>query len=344
MISLRPAIAFDLAGRRRAEIAVNDGSPREHSSGKLEPCAISAARKTCLASSKASSPPTASLVAPSATSLPGRPSDGISSDADSVLMPSNLGDFMPKEKDKKIPAISWEQIVLEAIFALTDGNSNVAVTTEEMYKWIESTEYLTTYGRQPDPNWMEDSPSYRASLQLRWQRMVSAGKITREKSGVYRLAQSQIVSPQTKWEQMLETDQEVTELTVKQVVTKKVQRSQKLRDLLVNYYDARCQVCETDSPFLIPTEIPGRFYVEVHHVKGLAEAYALQQGGLLVGMKVNGLENLTVLCPHHHAAIHHHSPAFQFERNNLLWRHTKGGILPIRNISDEHAALLQEAA
>lgn len=233
---------------------------------------------------------------------------------------------------------------MEAITALTNGRDDTAVTTEEMYRWIESTEYLTDYGRQPDTNWTEDSPSYRASLQLRWQRMVDKGEIAREKNGVYRLAKPQIVSPKDNWQQMLETDQEVTELTVKKVVTQKIQRSQKLRDLLVNYYNARCQVCENDSPFLIPTEIAGRFYVEVHHVKGLAEAYTLQQGGLLVGLRVNGLENLTVLCPHHHAMIHHNFPAFQFERTHLLWRHAKGDILPIKHISDEHAALLQKSA
>ena len=232
---------------------------------------------------------------------------------------------------------------MEAITALTNGKNDIAVTTEEMYRWIEGTEYLTDYGRQPDTNWTEDSPSYRASLQLRWQRMVDKGEIAREKNGVYRLAKPQIVSSKDNWQQMLETDQEVTELIVKKVVTQKIQRSQKLRDLLVNYYNARCQICEQDSPFLIPSEIPGRFYVEVHHVKGLAECYALQRGGLLVGMKVNGLENLTVLCPHHHALIHHHAPTYQFEREKLCWKHTQGGVLKIKHISNEHAALLQEA-
>ena len=250
---------------------------------------------------------------------------------------------MPNPHEKKIASVSWEQIVLEAMLALTDGKADVEITTEEMYRWIESTEYLTDYGRQPDPNWQEDSPSYRASLQLRWQRMVHAGKIARTESGVYCLAKPHIVSPKNKWAQMVETDEKVTELAVHQISVKRIQRSQKLRDLLVNYYQSRCQICDSGSPFLIPTEIKGRYYVEVHHVKGLAEAYTLQQDGLLVGMRVNGLENLTVLCPHHHATIHHYSPAYQFDRNNLLWRHAQGGVLPLKTVSPEHAQLLQQS-
>ena len=231
---------------------------------------------------------------------------------------------------------------MEAMLALSDGKPDVAVTTEDMYKWIESTEYLTDYGRQEDVDWAVGVPSYRASLQLRWQRMVNAGKIIRSQNGVYQLAKPQIVTPQTKWDLMMETDEEVTELAVKHVVVKKIQRSQRLRDLLVNYYAARCQICDLNSPFLIPTDISGRFYVEVHHVKGLAESYTLQQGGLLVGLRVNGLQNLTVLCPHHHAMIHHYSPSFQFERDKLRWKNAKGSVLEIKHISNEHAALLQK--
>lgn len=116
--------------------------------------------------------------------------------------------------------------------------------------------------------------------------MVQAGQLAREQDGVYRLTQPQVLAPKDKWAQMLEADQEVTELTVKKAVVRRIRRSQKLRDLLVNYYNARCLVCDISSPYSIPTDISGRFYVEVHHVKGLAEAYALQQGGTLVGMKV----------------------------------------------------------
>lgn len=250
---------------------------------------------------------------------------------------------MSQTNEKKIPSVSWEQIVFEAMLALTDGRADVNITTDDLYQWIESTEYLTDYGRSPDPNWNEHYPSYRASLQLRWQRMVRVGHIVREQSGVYRLTKPHLLSPKDKWAQMLEADQEVTELTVKKAVVKRIGRSQKLRDLLVNYYNARCQVCDTGSPYLIPTDVSGRYYVEVHHVKGLAEAYALQQGGTLVGLKVNGLENLTVLCPHHHAMVHHHSPTYQFDRDSLLWRHTQGGVLPLKNVSLEHAQLLKQS-
>lgn len=233
---------------------------------------------------------------------------------------------------------------MEAMLALTNGDAGVKVTTEDLYRWIESTQYLTDYGRGPNPNWQENMRCYRASLQLRWQRMVAKGQLARQMNGVYRLAKPQVAFPKDKWEQLLEADDDVQELTAKNVVVKRIRRSQKLRDLLVNYYNARCQVCDLDSPFLIPTDINGRYYVEVHHVKGLAEAYALQQGGTLVGMKVNGLENLTVLCPHHHATVHHYSPTYQFDRDKLLWRHAGGGILPIKHITNEHAQLIQGAS
>ncbi len=172
--------------------------------------------------------------------------------------------------------------------------------------------------------------------------MVSAGKIARTESGVYHLTKPHLSTPKAKWDQMLEIDDEVKELTVKHAVVKKIQRSQKLRDSLVNYYQSRCQVCDADSHFRIPTDINGRDYVEVHHIKGLAESYALQQGGLLVGMRVNGLGNLTVLCPHHHATVHHYSPAYQFDREKLRWRNSLGHVLAFVNITNEHAALLQQ--
>ena len=120
---------------------------------------------------------------------------------------------------------------------------------------------------------------------------------------------------------MLETDEQISDPIVRRNETRRISRSQNLRDALVNYYDSRCQVCGDDAPFRIPTEIPSRFYVEVHHVEVLAEPYALKQAGLLVGLRVSGLCNLTVLCPHHHAVLHHHWPAYEFDREKLLWRH-----------------------
>jgi hypothetical protein len=48
-------------------------------------------------------------------------------------------------KVKKIGAVSWEEIIIEAMTALTDGRSDVDVPADEMYRWIESTEYLTEW-------------------------------------------------------------------------------------------------------------------------------------------------------------------------------------------------------
>jgi len=251
---------------------------------------------------------------------------------------------MPSDTDKKIAAISWEEIVMEAMVALTNGRDTVSVPAEEMYRWIEGTEYLTNFGRATDPSWNNGRyPGYRASLQLRWQRMEKQGLLVRETTGFYRLAQPQAMPIMTVWQEMVKVDQEVGTPAVQKVQAKRIQRSQRLRDLLINYYESHCQICGDNAPFRIPTEVAQRDYVEVHHVNGLAESVALQAEGLLVGLRVNGLGNLTVLCPHHHATVHHHYPQYEFHRQTLAWRHHKGGTLALQRLTKEHADLLRTA-
>ena len=41
---------------------------------------------------------------------------------------------MPHPNEKKIGSVTWEQIVMEAMLALTDGRADVEVTTEELYR------------------------------------------------------------------------------------------------------------------------------------------------------------------------------------------------------------------
>jgi predicted HNH restriction endonuclease len=173
--------------------------------------------------------------------------------------------------------------------------------------------------------------------------MVQAGRISRTAQGVYRLNQPMVSVVKTAWEELLTIDKDISDPQVQKSNVRRIQRSQRLRDNLINYYRSRCQICEDHSSYLIPTEMPDRYYVEVHHVNGLAESYALQREGLLVGLRVNGLGNLTVLCPHHHATIHHHWPRYEFDRSHLLWRHDNGGKLLLHYLNAEHADALKSA-
>ena len=121
------------------------------------------------------------------------------------------------------------------------------------------------------------------------------------------------------WREILQIDQDISDPQIQRSSVKRIQRSQSLRDRLANYYQGRCQIWNAGSPYLIPTEIAGRYYIEVHPVNGLAEAVALKQEGLLVGLRVNGPRNLTVLCPQYHALIYHHWPRYDSDRSSLLW-------------------------
>jgi predicted HNH restriction endonuclease len=117
-----------------------------------------------------------------------------------------------------------------------------------------------------------------------------------------------------------------------------------LRDGLANYYQTRCQICGSDNTLLIPTDVSDRYYVEVHHIKGLAESYALREQGLLVGFRVNGLGNLVVLCAHHHALVHHLRPVLHFDRANLFWHNQNGTKFLLNTVTPEHANVLKSAS
>ncbi len=147
---------------------------------------------------------------------------------------------MVHSDDKKIVSMTWEAIVMDAMLALTNGDASIDVSTAQMYQWIEATEYLTDKGRTPNPNWNPTTPSYQASLQLRWQRMVSAGKLVRVSPGTYSLAHSVTAPPAKQWQKLLVIDEQLSTPKIKQAVVKRIERSQRLRDGLINYYGARC--------------------------------------------------------------------------------------------------------
>ena len=249
---------------------------------------------------------------------------------------------MSQDRKKKIDAITWEEIVIEAISTITNGQADIPVSTEEMYRWIESTEYLTDYGRSSDPNWHKNSPSYRASLMLTWQKMVSSGKLLREQSGVYRLTHSVEETKSAQWDLMQEVDNQLLEPKRRLTQVMRIQRSQKLRDSLINYYKSRCQICDQNSPYLFPSNEAGLPHAEVHHVKGLSESFLAIQSGSLYGFRVNGLGNLVVLCPHHHSMMHYHYPQYEFDREGLRWQTTRGEMLQLKHITSPHADVIRK--
>jgi len=244
---------------------------------------------------------------------------------------------------KKIDGITWEEIVLEAMQAISAGHITRTITTEEMYQWIEKTEYITEYGRMPDIDWNPSIPSYRASLMLRWQRMVANGIIIRSRSGVYSLQQTPAITSPADWLSLKTIDDATSNPKRKAGTVQRIQRSQKLRDALINYYNSQCQICSENSPYLFPSDSSGVLYSEVHHLNGLAEAYLSTQSGQLFGFRVNGLGNLVVLCPHHHAVMHHHYPPYQFDREHLCWQNSSGSSLTFRLISLEHKVAIRSA-
>jgi hypothetical protein len=248
---------------------------------------------------------------------------------------------MTKES-KKITTITWEELVYEAMLALTGGKDTVEVPVDAMYHWIESTDYLTEKGRAPDQDWAQGRyPSYRASLQLRWQRMVQNKMLVRVETGVYRLPNSFAIPQDSLWEKMLVVNAETAQPVAKTTTTRRIQRSQKLRDMLVAFYESQCQVCGSDKTYSIPLLSPNHYYVEVHHVAGLAETYHMMQRNQETHLRVNGIENLVVLCPHHHAMMHHHHPMYKFDRKNLFWSNDHGYHINFQKIHPEHAFLLQ---
>jgi hypothetical protein len=88
------------------------------------------------------------------------------------------------------------------------------------------------------------------------------------------------------------------------------ERDQTLVDELKHLYKDHCQICDS-MPF------NGRFgrIVEGHHIRWLC------QGG------TDSLDNLMLLCPNHHAAVHAKDPAF--DRTTLAFRFGPK-IVPIR--------------
>ncbi len=72
----------------------------------------------------------------------------------------------------------------------------------------------------------------------------------------------------------------------------------------------------------------GRYYVEVHHLEGLAELLARYEHGQLSDSEYANLtswHNVIVVYSYHHMLIHHHDPPFEFVRDEFAFRTADGG-------------------
>lgn len=109
----------------------------------------------------------------------------------------------------------------------------------------------------------------------------------------------------------------------------RVKRNGELARALREEYKFRCQLCgpcQFDCPRIPMAD--GRYYVEVHHLEGLAEVVARHENGQLSDSEYVNLtswHNVVVVCPYHHMLIHHHDPPFEFVRDELAFSTADGG-------------------
>lgn len=98
-------------------------------------------------------------------------------------------------------------------------------------------------------------------------------------------------------------DLEENEVKKKEISQKKIERNHKLIDKLKRIYEFRCQLCSEEQSLSI-VKIDGTKYVEVHHIKNLAEEYD-EEGTL------DRVNNLIVVCPNHHKMLHYHKGGYR---------------------------------
>ncbi|WP_419167692.1 winged helix-turn-helix domain-containing protein [Candidatus Palauibacter sp.] len=108
----------------------------------------------------------------------------------------------------------------------------------------------------------------------------------------------------------------------------RVKRNGELARALREEYGYRCQLCDLEDPEC--PRIPmadGRYYVEAHHLGGLAEVVARYEHGQLSDSEYANLtswHNIVVVCPYHHMLIHHHDPTIEFVQEELVFRTADG--------------------
>lgn len=118
---------------------------------------------------------------------------------------------------------------------------------------------------------------------------------------------------------------ELAQLTGKQGRTEtkahRHRRSRKLAEKLKTLYGHKCQLCTNDNLAIIMAD--GTQYVEVHHIQGLAEADPEGSNGAVsqqgAALSLDHYKNLIVVCPFHHAMLHHDHRKFEFDDKKRLF-------------------------
>lgn len=93
-------------------------------------------------------------------------------------------------------------------------------------------------------------------------------------------------------------------------------RSRRLAEELKLRYQYRCQLCEEHTRAIDMGN--GRFYVEVHHIRGIAETEAGQYRSQDEGhYDLDSHRNIVVVCPYHHMLLHNYKSPISFDRSAL---------------------------
>ncbi|GEM_PF-4605631 len=125
-----------------------------------------------------------------------------------------------------------------------------------------------------------------------------------------------------------------------ETTTQRRRRSRKLADLMKRHYSDRCQLCTADAPRIDMGD--GRYYVEIHHIKKLAETEALRADSSIVEdrqdarhFSLDRYDNVVVLCPFHHRLVHYYRSPITFDRARGRFC-ADDGSLTLHLVVDDH--------
>lgn len=108
-------------------------------------------------------------------------------------------------------------------------------------------------------------------------------------------------------------------------------RSRPLAESVKRLYAFKCQLCDGTIPRIHIGG--GRYYVEVHHLEGLAEVSSGRRAAGVTQetseLELDRASNIAVLCPHHHALMHHGGGGFRFDRESKCFTGPDGSTLAL---------------
>ncbi len=134
------------------------------------------------------------------------------------------------------------------------------------------------------------------------------------------------------FKQRLEQMRESLEMELHEALRRK--RNGALARAIKEEYDYRCQFCDPRDPECPRIPIGnGQYYVEAHHIEGLAEVSARAEHGQVDDSEYQNLtsyHNVVVVCPYHHRLLHHHHPPFEFDPEEMLFYDDEATIVEIR--------------